>query len=106
MFTFINDRIIQPDGVLESWCLTVADGKITRLYMDDGKREGKIIDALGNYISPGFIDIHVHGGGEGDFMDRDMQSIKRIIKRIIDVHTAHGTTGIYPTTLTCQEEEM
>jgi len=102
MFTFVNGKIIQPDGVLEGFCLTVAGGKITGICRDEAKHEGKIVDAAGNYIAPGFIDIHVHGGGEGDFMDRDMQSIKRII----DVHTAHGTTGIYPTTLTCPEEEI
>ena len=28
-----------------------------------------IIDAQNNYVSPGFIDIHVHGGGGYDFMD-------------------------------------
>jgi len=102
MFTFINGKIIQPDGVLEGYCLTVESGRITGLYRDEGKHEGNIIDACGSYISPGFIDIHVHGGGEGDFMDRDVQSVEKIIA----VHTAHGTTGIYPTTLTCPEEEM
>lgn len=59
------------------------------------------IDATGLYVSPGFIDVHVHGGGGHDFMDGDEQGTIRALQ----VHMRHGTTSILPTTLTAQLED-
>ncbi len=56
----------------------------------------------GDYLSPGFLDIHVHGGGSGDFMDGTIESFEKAMK----VHLAHGTTGLCPTTLTASMEEL
>ena len=47
------------------------------------------------YIFAGFIDVHVHGGGGGDTMD-GIDGIKTMAK----FHLQHGTTSIYPTTIT------
>lgn len=102
MVTFKNGRIILPDRILEGFCIMSKDGKIRDIYRDNGVYEGKVIDAAGKFISPGFIDIHVHGGGEGDFLDGDIESIRNAL----DLHTAHGTCSIYPTTLACEEREI
>ena len=47
------------------------------------------------YIFAGFIDVHVHGGGGGDTMD-GVSGIKTMAR----FHLEHGTTSIYPTTIT------
>jgi N-acetylglucosamine-6-phosphate deacetylase len=46
-------------------------------------------------ILPGFIDTHVHGGGGGDTMD-GAQGVRTLAK----FHAQHGTTTLYPTTIT------
>ncbi|MDI6618479.1 MAG: N-acetylglucosamine-6-phosphate deacetylase [Clostridiales bacterium] len=102
MITFINGRIILPDRLLNGFCISVEDDTIKKIFRDTGHYNGTVIDVKGNYISPGFIDIHVHGGGEGDFLDIDIESVRNIIS----THTAHGTTGIYPTTLACSDYEV
>ncbi len=102
MKIFINGKIILPDEVLEGHNLAIENGRIADIFSDNQKYNGEIIDARGNYISPGFIDLHVHGGGEGDFLDGD----KEVIKNILKMHTSHGTTGIYPTTLACEDNEV
>jgi N-acetylglucosamine-6-phosphate deacetylase len=48
-----------------------------------------------NYILPGFIDTHVHGGYGGDTMD-GAEGILKLAK----FHLSHGTTTLYPTTMT------
>ncbi|TAN15591.1 MAG: N-acetylglucosamine-6-phosphate deacetylase, partial [Chitinophagaceae bacterium] len=60
------------------------------------------IDANGHYISPGFIDIHVHGGGGHDFMDGNENAFLEIAA----IHAKYGTTAMVPTTLTGTKEEI
>ncbi len=60
------------------------------------------INAHGKYISPGFIDIHVHGGGGCDFMDADITSFLTIA----ETHARYGTTAMFPTTLTCERDDL
>ncbi len=62
----------------------------------------EIVDLQGRYLAPGFIDIHVHGGGGGDFMDAERGSWQQALS----THLQHGTTSLCPTTLTASMEEM
>ncbi|MBR5543754.1 MAG: N-acetylglucosamine-6-phosphate deacetylase [Oscillospiraceae bacterium] len=58
-------------------------------------------DAKGKYISPGFIDIHVHGGGGKEFIDGDEESFLFIA----ELHAKHGTTTLLPTASTATTDE-
>jgi len=59
-----NGRIITEDKILPRGTLLITDDTISVVTEDDISFDDAIeIDAKGNYISPGFIDIHVHGGG-------------------------------------------
>lgn len=60
------------------------------------------IDAAGCYISPGFIDLHTHGAGGSDFMDGTVEACLQIAH----THALHGTTLLYPTTLSATNEEL
>src|SRR5690606_22988147 len=51
---------------------------------------------------PGFIDIHVHGGGGHDFMDGEGEGFLRIA----ELHAKFGTTSMVPTTLTSEKEHL
>ncbi|MCY6484179.1 N-acetylglucosamine-6-phosphate deacetylase [Clostridium aestuarii] len=67
------------------------------------KYEGiQIIDAKGIYISPGFIDIHIHGAGGCDVMDGDIEAIETISKTICK----NGVTSFLPTTMTMSKEQI
>jgi N-acetylglucosamine-6-phosphate deacetylase len=61
-----------------------------------------ILDAAGHYVSPGFIDLHVHGGGGHDFMDGTEEAFLAIAR----LHARHGTTAMTPTTLSAGKEEL
>ncbi len=64
----------------------------------DPPRNATWIDVDDCYVAPGFIDIHVHGGGGADFSDRDEDAIQTVSH----VHAIHGTTSalatLYPQT--------
>lgn len=98
----INGKIITPHRILDQASLVMEDGVIAGIVRGRKPEADCCIDAEGAYVSPGFIDIHTHGGGGHDFMDGTPDAI---IKACM-AHLAHGTTSICPTTLTCTDEEL
>jgi N-acetylglucosamine-6-phosphate deacetylase len=98
-----NGQIITPQGILENGNMLVTDGIITEISATDiDAPHAKEINARGKYISPGFIDIHVHGGGGHDFMDNSVDGFLEIAK----LHAKHGTTAMLPTTLSCEKADL
>jgi N-acetylglucosamine-6-phosphate deacetylase len=98
-----NGKIITPERIITGGSLLVIDDKIKAVYEHDVDAKDAIaIDAGGKYISPGFIDIHIHGGGGHDFMDGTLKAFLEIAK----THAKFGTTSMLPTTLTSTREEL
>lgn len=99
----INGQIITPFRIIPRGTVLITDNKITAVSEGDIEvRDAVEIDAKGHYVSPGFIDIHVHGGGGYDFMDGDGEGFLRIA----ELHARYGTTAMVPTTLTSENEKL
>jgi len=99
----VNGQIITPNKVIANGCILTNDGKITAVSEADIDVPGAtIIDAKGQYVSPGFIDIHVHGGGAHDFMDNTVDAFLGIAQ----LHARYGTTAMFPTTLSCEKDDL
>lgn len=82
----LEDRIEQTDILIE-------DGKIKKIGKI--KEDCPVIDAGGLYVSPGFIDIHTHGGNGYDYMAGTLEAFVAATT----LHMQHGTTSIVPTTV-------
>ncbi len=91
----VNARIITDSGSPEGGSITVQDGRIVCVGAEKPGREfkGRVIDARDNYVSAGFIDLHVHGAAGANFLDGKKDSVKKILS----THTRYGTTGILAT---------
>ena len=100
-FVLINGRTVLPEGICENAPVYVKDGCIAAV---NGPVPAEVpqVDAEGGYILPGFIDLHVHGGGGSDLMDATPEDLQTMVK----THCAYGTTAIVPTTMTCSDEEL
>lgn len=99
----INGRIITSRRIIDHASLLISDGIITDISETKISSKADItLDAEGNYISPGFIDIHIHGGGGSDFMDSTVKDFLTIA----ETHLRHGTTALVPTTLTAEKEDL
>lgn len=97
----INGSIILRDKIITGGSLLVENDKIVAVTDREADfPDARIIDAKGQFVSPGFIDIHVHGGGDHDFMDGTVDAFLKIA----EMHAAHGTTSMLPTTLTADKE--
>ena len=62
----INGLIIHNGQILRDKILYINNGLIS----DTDNNDSQVIDACGNYVSAGFVDIHVHGGGGADRQSR------------------------------------
>lgn len=99
----VNGRLITPYRIIDSCSIMIEAGKITVITQDKMDTSGcRVIDAQGYYVSPGFIDIHLHGGGGHDFMDGTVDAFLGIAR----IHAEHGTTAMVPTTLTAELDDL
>lgn len=89
-----NCNIIYLDRV-EKGSLLIEDGKIKEINPINYSTKN-IINADGLYVSPGFIDVHIHGAGGFDTLDGTSKAINTIATTIMK----HGTTSFTPTTMT------
>ena len=93
-----NGRVITPYRIIKNGGVLIEDGKIIEVLEQPvipPPDNMEIIDAKGRYISPGFVDIHVHGGGGIDVMGASPNEINEVCY----AHSRYGTTSILPTTL-------
>lgn len=98
----INGKIVFRDRIEDGTPLVLEDGRIIGVGGKLPERTDRVYDAGGMYVSPGFIDLHTHGGGGYDFMDGTAEAVEGACK----LHLRHGTTSIVPTTLTCPDKEL
>lgn len=96
-----NCNIIYLDKI-ELGSVLIEDGKIKEINPESISNDLDIIDGNGLYLSPGFIDVHIHGAGGYDTMDGTFNAINEISKTIIK----HGTTSFTPTTMTVSIEDI
>jgi N-acetylglucosamine-6-phosphate deacetylase len=98
-----NGQIVTPYRIINNGTLIITGGTITAIEEGNVEVPGaKLIDAKGMFISPGFIDIHVHGGGGHDFMD----GTETAFLQIAETHARYGTTSMAPTTLTSEKDDL
>lgn len=99
----INGQVITPVKIIKGSSVLVNNGVIVKISEHDiDAPNAVVIDAGGKYVSPGFIDLHVHGGGGHDFMDNTVDAFLEIAR----THAKYGTTAMSPTTLSSSKEDL
>ncbi len=96
MNIYKNAKVVFPDKIREAVVVT-DEGKIIDICdRFEESATDTVIDCNGLYLSPGFVDIHVHGGGNKSAMSNNPDDIIAMA----EAHLRYGTTSIVPTTLT------
>ncbi|MFD0588343.1 N-acetylglucosamine-6-phosphate deacetylase [Paenibacillus sp. GCM10027627] len=104
-----NVNIVLENEVVRG-SVRVVNGRIDSIFAEqlsqdailDRNQSGDSIDGNGGWLLPGFIDVHVHGGFGGDFMNANGDKYDRITK----FHASNGTTGMLATTMTASKEAI
>ena len=109
MHAIINGRIVLNDKVLDG-CALLFEKKITgivsRETLETAWQNGKswqgrpltLTDAGGNYVSPGFINLHIHGCDGADTMDAEEDTLAVMSRFLVQT----GVTSFLPATMTCE----
>jgi N-acetylglucosamine-6-phosphate deacetylase len=101
---FTNGTVILEDHLLRDARVEVHEGRISAVSQPSKSvpaGQGLIIDLEGNYLAPGFVDLHVHGGAGHDFMDGTSAAFRAVCR----AHALHGTTSLLPTTSVARHEQ-
>ncbi len=97
-----NLRAVLSDGIRDGLEIVVQNGVITGIReptRGDGRER---LDLRGNYLAPGFIDLHVHGA-----MGRDtMEASAEAFRAICEFHATGGTTSLLLTTATAPLDDI
>jgi N-acetylglucosamine-6-phosphate deacetylase len=93
--------VIQPDGLLENGAVFCENGRIAAVGLAVEAPPGAV-EVEGDFVAPGFVDIHVHGGAGADFMDGTLEAVATATR----AHACHGTTTIFPTTTTGSPDQL
>ncbi len=98
-----NARLVTPGGVIEQAWLRISGDQIEAV--EAGSRpvgDGPGRDLGGAFLAPGFIDMHVHGGGGASVLDGEAEPVRRSVA----YHRAHGTTGMLLSLVTAPLAQM
>ena len=102
----INAHVISPGVDIEGASEVVENGRITKVtkakLAAKASANVTIVDVKGQYVMPGFIDVHTHGALTCDFCDADPKALFEIAKAKLQ----EGVTTFLPTTLTVSHEEL
>lgn len=99
----LRGNLILPTQITPG-ALFIRDGRIIELLRHKASTPpgATLIDVGDNYLSPGFIDLHVHGGGGGDFMDGTQGAFEAALRS----HVRHGTTRVAATTTVARHDQI
>ncbi|KWX02988.1 N-acetylglucosamine-6-phosphate deacetylase [Carbonactinospora thermoautotrophica] len=82
-------RLVLPGGVVEDGWLEVRSGRIAAVgAAGDAPLPRDALDLRGHWVVPGFVDIHVHGGGGASYTTGDPEEARAAA----EFHRGHGTT--------------
>ena len=99
---FGNARLIFPDGIREGLEIVTREGKIAEIRQQTRAPAKDVVDLDGNYVAPGFVDLHVHGAIGRDTMEASAEAFRAIC----DFHANGGTTSLLLTTATAPIDKI
>ena len=94
-------RIVTPAGTLAGE-VVVAEGEIAEVGPISSVGDGEVVDLGDRWLLPGYIDVHVHGGGGAQCNTSDPEEILAVAR----FHARHGTTSLLPTTVSAPLDEL
>jgi N-acetylglucosamine-6-phosphate deacetylase len=101
-WTISNASVVTTTEIIPNATVVVRHGRIAAISTTNVSEPGsEALDAGGNLLLPGFIDLHIHGGRGFDVMDGTVEAIQGLSRHL----AAHGVTGFLATTVTASQAD-
>jgi N-acetylglucosamine-6-phosphate deacetylase len=94
-------RVVTPEEVLDDAWVLVSDGRIDSVTRSRPRADGPFLDLQGAWLLPGYVDLHMHGGG-----GHDVCGSSQSMEDAVAFHRAHGTTATLVSLVTAPEEAL
>ncbi len=101
-------KIVTEEETIQDGALVISEGTIEFIGTEEAfaaqqsYQKLPSVDYEGDWLLPGFIDVHVHGGFGHDFMEANDAALERITR----FHAQNGTTTMLATTVTAPKEAI
>lgn len=101
-------KIVTEEETIQDGALVISEGTIEFIGTEEAfaaqqsYQKLPSVDYEGDWLLPGFIDVHVHGGFGHDFMEANDAALERITQ----FHAQNGTTTMLATTVTAPKEAI
>jgi N-acetylglucosamine-6-phosphate deacetylase len=102
VLTLTGCRVVTPTIVLDPGWLTIAGGLIRAVGRGRPPADGRLVDLEGGWLLPGFVDLHMHGGGGAQITTDDPTEIRQAVA----FHRRHGTTRTLASLVTDRLDRM
>ncbi len=100
--TLSGARVVTPGGVRDGSWVVVDGDSIAEIGTGLPPHGIDVVDLDGRWVLPGFVDIHVHGGG-GHSM---VHGLATAVEGTAEFHRAHGTTALLASLVTAPGDEL
>lgn len=98
--------VLTPSRRLSPGWVTVRGSVVTALGSGRPPTEGHVVRLGGHLIVPGYVDLHVHGGGGAQVNGDSANDVRGSVRRFADHHVRHGTTALLATAVSCPPDEL
>lgn len=102
MLIITGGKVFKDGNFVEGMDVLLEGDKIVDIVPQGQCKDGEVIDVKGNYVCPGFVDIHIHGCQGYDTMNGTEEALVKMAKFV----ASHGTTSFLPTTMTNSTEDI
>lgn len=106
-FVLQSARIATPAEMIGTGFVAVEDGRVCSVGTGAPPNgAGPVVDLGDALVAPGFVDVHVHGGGGHEVNCASASQVATSVRNIARFHAAHGTTSIVATTVSDSFEAL
>jgi N-acetylglucosamine-6-phosphate deacetylase len=105
-FALLAARVATPTELLENGFVVIEGGSVSEVGSGAPPATATAVDLGDMLIAPGFVDVHVHGGGGAQVNCPTREEVETSVRSMARFHARHGTTALLATTVSDSPEAL
>jgi N-acetylglucosamine-6-phosphate deacetylase len=105
-FVLAAARVATPTELLENGFVVIEGGSVSEVGCGSAPPTTTTVDLGDMLIAPGFVDVHVHGGGGAQVNCATREEVEASVSSMARFHAMHGTTALLATTVSDSPEAL